>query len=275
MLSGFSRRGRCGTRRGVRVTNDATERLVGDQRRPLGDDVVERVALDRGAAGVLDEADDLGRVHHLRRGGARHVIDALFLDGAVEIVGAEPERGLGGLDPQHDPVGLEVRDVVEQEPRHRVGAQVLDAGRPRQLHEGVVVGVKRQRNEGLKAARLVLQRAQAQHVVDPLLGRLDVAVEHGAVRAQPHLVGHPVNLQPLVGVALVVADLLPHAGREDLGAAAGERIEPRRPQRLQHPFDRHPELLGEVEDLHRGEGLEVDARLDSLQAGEKVGVIVE
>ena len=119
--------------------------------------------------------------------------------------------------------------LCEQQPRDGVGAQVLDAGGRRQLHQRVVVGVEGQRDEGLEAAGLVLQRAQPQHVVDPLLERLDGAVEHRAVRAQAHPVGGAVHLQPLVGRALVVADLLAHARGEDLGAAA-RAANPARPR---------------------------------------------
>jgi len=71
--------------------------------------------------------------------------------------------------------------------------------------------VKREGDEGLEAARLGLQRAQAQHVIDALLDGLDRPVEHRAVRAQPEPVGRAVHLEPLVGRALVVAQLLAHA----------------------------------------------------------------
>ena len=111
----------------------------------------------------------------------------------------------------------------------------------------------------LEPAGLVLQRAQPQQVVDALLDGLDGAVEHRAVRAQAHAVRGAVHLQPLVAGALVVADLLAHARREDLGAAARQRVEPGLAQPAQHLGDRHAEVLVEEEDLDRREGLEVDA----------------
>src|SRR6476660_2872492 len=55
-------------------------------------DVVERVALDGLAPRGADEPLELARGHRLGRSGARHVIDALFLHRAVEIVDTEPQR---------------------------------------------------------------------------------------------------------------------------------------------------------------------------------------
>jgi hypothetical protein len=52
-----------------------------------------------------------------------------------------------------------------------------------------------------------------------------------------------VHVQPFVARALVVADLLAHARREDLGAAAGQRIEAGRVQLREHVGDRHPNFF--------------------------------
>ena len=45
--------------------------------------------------------------------------------------------------------------------------------------------MKRERDERLESAGLVLQRARAHHVIDALFHRLDVPVEHRDVGAQP------------------------------------------------------------------------------------------
>ena len=79
--------------------------------------------------------------------------------------------------------------------------------------------------KALKPRRLVLERAQSQQVVDLVLGLLDVAVEHRAVGLDAHAVRDAVDLDPLVGVELAVADHLAHLGMEDLGAAAGQAAE--------------------------------------------------
>jgi hypothetical protein len=118
------------------------------------------------------------------------------------------------------PVVIHVRHVVEHHPGHGVHAQRLRCRGRGQLVHLVVVRVERERDEGLEAARLVLQRPHAQHVVDALLAGLDVAVEHGHVRAHAEAMGRAVDGQPAIRAALVRADLPPHAGREHFGAPA-------------------------------------------------------
>ena len=67
-------------------------------------------------------------------------------------------------------------------------------------------------------------------------------------------------------VALVVTDLLAHALGEDLGAAAGQRIEARGLQFLQHLRVGLAVVIGEERDLNRGETLQVNAGPHLLQA---------
>src|SRR6266545_6872305 len=87
------------------------------------DDVIERVALERLAARCADEPGQLGRRHSLGRRRPGHVINLLFLYGAVEVVDAKPERGLRHVNPGRNPEGLDVRDVVAHQPRHGVNAK--------------------------------------------------------------------------------------------------------------------------------------------------------
>src|SRR3712207_4950961 len=94
-------------------------------RRLALDGAVERVALDRFEAGVFDERDYLLLRHlDLAAGLDRVALGQLaaFGDGAVEVVRAVVERDLRETLPQHDPVGLYVREVVEHQPRdgHRL-----------------------------------------------------------------------------------------------------------------------------------------------------------
>ena len=84
--------------------------------------------------------------------------------------------------------------------------------------------MKRQRDEGDEAVRLVLKGAELHQMVGAVLIVLDVAVEHGAVGAQAQLVRLAGGFQPLVAIDLVVADDAADALVEDLGAAAGQRI---------------------------------------------------
>ena len=85
-----------------------------------------------------------------------------------------------------------------------------------QLAHLVVVWMKRQRDERLEATGLVLQRARTHHVIDPLLHRLDVPVEHRDVGLESELMRETMNREIPIGVSLVVADLLADAFSEDL-----------------------------------------------------------
>ena len=90
------------------------------------------------------------------------------------------------------------------------------------------------------------------------------------------LVRRAVHLQPLVAACTCrrrssCARAARRSRRRRRAASRG----PAARSRAQHLRDRHPELLGEVEDLDGGEGLEVDAGLDALQAREQLGVVVE
>ena len=126
-----------------------------------------------------------------------------------------------------------------------------------------------------KPLRLVLQRAQAQHVIDAMLERLDVPVEHRRVRAHAHAVRDAVHLEVLVGGRLVVRDARAHVRVEDLGAAAGQAVEPRRAQPLEHLVVGHPVVLREEVDLDRREALEVHVGLDALEAAKQLLVVRE
>ena len=70
------------------------------------------------------------------------------------------------------------------------------------VRQAGVVGMERQRDEGLEPAGLVLQFAEPHQVVDAVVGVFDVAVEHRGVGAQAQLVGRAVDIQPLVASAL-------------------------------------------------------------------------
>ena len=103
----------------------------------------------------------------------------------------------------HGPVRLHVRDVVEHQPAHRDVLEIVEAGGGRagaaqRLAQLVVIGVIGERDVGEEAARLVLQRAQRQQVVHPVFQRLDVPVQHGAVRGDAELVRLAVHGEPLV-----------------------------------------------------------------------------
>ncbi len=168
-------------------------------------------------------------------------------------------------------------DVVEHQPRHGDHLQVVRPGgeAPAATLEDGVLGVERERDEREEAAGAVLLLAEAQQMVDPLLVCLDVAVEERAVRRDPEPVGAVVGVEPVLGRLLSGRDQLPHARREDLGAAARERAEPRGLQLLQHLLVRQPRELRHVVDLRRRVHLQVHVRKRRVERPDRVDVVVE
>ena len=90
----------------------------------------------------------------------------------------------------------------------------------------------------------------------------------------PSPVGQAVDRQVAVGVRLVVADLAPHALREHLGAAAGQRVQAGVHEIAEHLLVGHAVELGEERDLDRREALQVDVRPDPLEAAQQLQVVV-
>ena len=89
-----------------------------------------------------------------------------------------------------------------------------------------VFRVEGQGDHRLKTAALVLEAAEGKQVIDAMLGRFHVAVEHGGVRPQSEPVGGPMNGQPRLGVDLVGTDLPPHFRGEDFRAPPGRLPRP-------------------------------------------------
>jgi hypothetical protein len=85
----------------------------------------------------------------------------------------------------------------------------------------------------------------------------------------------PMNREITVGAALVVADFPADPLREDLGSAAGQRVEARVLQLAQHLLVAHPVEIREERDLDRGEALEMNLGADALEAPQHVRVVRE
>lgn len=76
------------------------------------DVTVDRIALDWFATRFDDELADLIDGEHFWSCGPRVMVNELMTDGAIDIVGSIGESGLGRADSQHDPIRLDVRNVV-------------------------------------------------------------------------------------------------------------------------------------------------------------------
>src|SRR5919204_4855820 len=249
----------------------------GRARSPSPQLVVERVALHRNAPRVPHHPHELLELLLGRRRPPRRMEDLLPDDRPLHVVGAEVQGDLRQRHPHHDPVGLHVGDVVEEQARDGDRLQVLGARRvpPPAPLEDRVLGVERERDEREEPAARVLLRAQPQQVVDPLLVRLDVAVQHRALGRDPEPVCGVVDVEPLVGVLLPGSDQAADAVGEDLGAAAGERPEPRVLQLAEHLLVREAGELRHVVDLGGGVELEVHVRQRRPQLAQDVDVEVE
>src|SRR5262245_16656070 len=237
--------------------------------------VVERVALHRGLASVTDDPEQL-RPRQAGRGlGPRHVLHALVLEGAVHVVGAEVERDRRRLLAEQHPVRLDVREVVEEQPRRGDGSQILCRRRgPR--HQARRPDLIRQRDEGEEPAGRILLRPEPEQMIDPLGRRLDVAVEHGRVGPDAERVGDAVDLAPAVAVGLAgVAELFRQPRGEDLGAAAGHRLQARRLQACERLARLDLPAPPEVVDLGGGEGLDLHGGARRVEAGDQPLVVLE
>ncbi len=165
-------------------------------------------------------------------------------------------------------------DVVEEEARGRDDAQVEGPARRREVRERRPVGVERERDEAEEPLRLVLQVADAEEVVDPLLVGLDRPVEHRDVRLHALEVAEARDLEPPLAVDLVRADDVADPLREDLRSAAGAGVHPGVPELA----DRLDEVLlpdpGEPVELDHRPGLDVDARESGTERSEESRVVV-
>src|SRR3954451_15774781 len=86
--------------------------------------------------------------------------------------------------------------------------------------------MERERDESEKPTCAVLLFPQAEQMVDPLLVRLDVPVQHRAMRRDTEPVRRVVHVEPDVGMLLARGDEPPYALGEDLRAAPRQRPEP-------------------------------------------------
>ncbi len=203
------------------------------------------------------------------------MLDALVLQGAVDVIGAEVQSHRRGVLAEDDPVRLDVGKIVEQESRRRDRAQAVGGGRlagdqaarPHLVGEG---------HEGQEAPGHVLLLAEPEQVVHPLGHRLHVAVEHGRVGLDPQGVRDAVDLAPALGVGLArVAQLPGQPGREDLRAAAGHGLQPRRLQPGQRFLGLDLPAAPEVVDLGGREGLDLHVRMGGVDGADDPLVVLE
>ena len=198
----------------------------------IAEQLVVHVAAFGGEPGILDVADDLDFVHAV--GGAGRPHDVLFDHHAAHVVGAVGQTQLTDFAALRDPGRLHVVEVVEHDAADRQRAQIVDAGRfgPGELG---VIGLIAPGDKRREATGFVLQRAQPQHVLDPLFVGFHRPVHHRRGGAQPSPVRVAHDVEPLVSRRLAVAvQQLADAVDQDFGAAAGDTVHARGNQSIEH-----------------------------------------
>jgi len=97
-------------------------------------------------------------------------------------------------------------------------------------------------------------------MIDTLLHRLHMAIEHRGVRANPEPMRDAVDVEPSVRCELVGAQKGADPGRENLGSAARKAAEAGIDHIAQRSLHGDTALPGDVLDLHSRVGLNVDRR---------------
>ena len=134
-----------------------------------------------------------------------------------------------------------------------------------------VIGLIAPGDERGEAAGLVLQRAQPQQVLEPLLVGLDRAVHHRRGGAQPGAMRVAHDVEPFVGRRLAVAvQQLAHAIDQDLGAAAGNAVEAGGDQPLEHRRHRQLRQPREMDHFGRRQRVQLERRIALLDRAEQV-----
>jgi len=144
-----------------------------------------------------------------------------------------------------------------------------------QYPERVYSTVEERPQRGLLEREGVRRGSVRAQVMHPVLFGFDMAVEHGAVGLQAELVRGARDFEPLIAVDLVVTNDAAHALMEDLGAAAGQRIDAGIHQFFERRTDGQLAALGEVGNLYHGESLQVHFGKALFQAAQHLAVPIE
>ena len=231
--------------------------------------------MNRHAAGFADGFYHLGFRLELGNLRSSHAEDVFFDDRAVEVIRAVAQRDLRQLHAETDPVRGDVIEVIEVDAADGDCAQGIKSGWRRLHRHPVVLGLIRERNESGEAAGFVLQRAELAQMIHAIGQRLHVAKEHRARAAPAHLMPGAMHVEILFRRFLALGDRGAHLLAEDFRAATRERIEASRlefSERLFHGLLRQP---GKMENLDRGEALELQPRVELFQPAQHVRVVAE
>src|SRR5260221_633985 len=112
-------------------------------------------------------------------------------------------------------------------------------------------------------------------MLDTIVRRLYMAVQHGAVTWNAELVRRAMYRQPLLARQLALGDRRAHRGAEDLRPASRQARKARLFQRQQDLARRGFLDAGKMRDLNGRQRLDVDLRMPLLEPTDHVGVITQ
>ncbi len=207
-------------------------------------------------------------------GGSQGVGDLVMTDGPVQVIRPVPEGQLGDLWRDHDPEGLDVGKVIQEQAGDGDLPQILLPRGHRNMLELGPGGIEGQRNEALKPFRLVLELPDVEEVLDLLLDRLDMTVEHGGVRLEPCPVDLAGHLEPSLVIQLGAKELLMHPVTEDLGSAAGNAGKARALEILEDVPQRLFRRPGDLGQLDHGKGLDLRLGTGRTDRPEDVQIVL-
>ena len=181
---------------------------------------VKAVALDRFTPSFADCMFEGRDCLLLRSGRTRHVENFFLDDGAVQVVHAVTERDLSKRQPHAHPVSGQMVDVVQVNAADGKIAKLFKRRSWFYVREHGGLRLESKGNEPGKPAGFVLQLAELPQMIDALLERFDMSVEHGARAAAAHLMPRPVDVEPFLSSFFPAANLVPHNGIENFRATA-------------------------------------------------------
>ena len=101
---------------------------------------------------------------------------------------------------------------------YRQGLEIVKSGRVGRLRDLRVLGVEAQGDECLETSGPVLELAEPQEMVHPVLDRLDMSIEHRRVGLESDAMGRFHYVEPAVAADLFGAQRIADAGIEDFRA---------------------------------------------------------
>ena len=187
--------------------------------------------------------------------------DAFSSHSPVHVVRSEIQRYRGNFFGQHDPIGFDVRKVVQDEARDSDHFQVVNCRRkPVSRFDARVPGLESKRYKGQESTRFVLGLAELYHMHDPFFNRLDVAVQNRAVRGYPHSMSELVNFKPGLHAYFGTVKLSSDPLRKNLRPAPRHCSKSCFLQLPKHFIERHFEFLMEKIDFDSSKCLDVEVR---------------